>query len=485
MTERLHLGGLDATAMIELMNRGDVSAAAVIDEHLALASGRGAELCAIVAQDPEAARSVARAVDEARRKGEPHGTLAGVPMTVKDSFDVRGLRTTHGRLSDSHVATEDAPAVARARAAGAVIYGKTNVPVLLDDYQSSNPDFGRTLNPWDPERTPGGSSGGSAAAIAAGLSALELGSDLSGSIRMPAAWCGIFGHRPSNGVLSKMGHLPWAVDGLIEPPVSVAGPMARSARDLSLAFEVLAGPARLDAVGWRLQLPPSRVDRLRGTRVGLWVYEPAAPIDDEMRMALLDLADTLRAAGCTVDELTKPPGAGAAGLELFDRLQGAEIAHSLTDDDWNTLVAAAADTDAPDNKAARALTQSARTAWQDAEAQRAITAAWGSVFDRFDVVLAPAVPGAAPRHDERPGAERRLNVGGTENPAADVVSAWSRMVNLAMLPSTVIPLGPGADTGMPLGAQLIGPYLEDRTPLRFAALMEAEGIIGFTPPNGW
>lgn len=485
MTERLHLGGLDATAMIGLMNRGDLSAAELIDEHLNLAAGRGAVLGAIVAQDPVAARAAARAADDARREGDAVGPLSGVPMTVKDSFDVRGMRTTHGRLSDAHVATEDAPAVARARAAGAVIYGKTNVPVLLADYQSSNPDFGRTLNPWDPQRTPGGSSGGSASAIAAGLSALELGSDLSGSIRMPAAWCGIFGHRPSNGVVSKMGHLPWAVDGLIEPPVSVAGPLARSARDLVLAFEVLAGPARLDAVGWRLQLPPSRIDRLSGTRIGLWLDEPTAPVDDEMRMALLGLAEKLRAAGCTVDELTSPPGAGAAGLELFDRLQAAEIAHSLSDDDWHALVAAAGETDSPDDKSARALTQSVRTAWQDAEAQRAITAAWGSTFDRFDAVLAPAVPGAAPRHDERPAAQRTLTVAGPEHPAADVVSAWSRMVNLAMLPATVIPMGPGADSSMPLGAQLIGPYLEDRTPLRLAALMEAEGIIGFTPPNGW
>ncbi|WP_396641617.1 amidase family protein [Microbacterium sp.] len=485
MSFPLPLGELDATAMLDLMRRDEVSAVEVIDAHLAMVAGHGAALRAIVTQDAESARSTARKIDEARREGAPGRALSGIPMTVKDSFDVRGMRTTHGRLSDAHVALEDAPAVARARAAGAVLYGKTNVPVLLADYQSTNPDFGRTLNPWDPERTPGGSSGGAAAAIAAGLSALELGSELSGSIRMPSAWCGVFGHRPSNGVVSKMGHLPWATDGLIEPPVSVAGPMARSARDLRLAFEVFAGPARLDAVGWRLDLPPSRVDELRGTRVGLWIDEPAAPIDDEMRMALLDLADKLRAAGCTVDELTSPPGAGASGLELFDRLQAAEIAHSLTDEDWDALVVAASDNDAAENTTARALTQSVRAAWQDAEAQRAITAAWGSVFDRFDVVLAPAVPGAAPLHDERPTAERTLTVAGTEHPAFDVVSAWGRLVNLAMLPSTVIPMGPGADSGMPLGAQLIGPYLEDRTPLRVAELLEREQIVRFAPPQEW
>lgn len=480
------LSGLDATAMIELMGHGEVSAEELIGEHLELLAERGLALGAIVASDAATARSTARTIDGRRRSGERLGALAGVPLSVKDSFDVRGLRTSHGRLSDAHTATEDAPAVARARAADAVVFAKTNVPVLLGDYQSSNPDFGRTLNPWNAQRTPGGSSGGSAAAIAAGLSALELGSDLLGSLRMPAAWCGIFAHRPSNGVISKMGHLPWATDGLIEPPVSVAGPMTRSARDLLLAFDVLAGPARLDAVGWRLQLPPARRDALPGTRVGLWIDEPSAPIDDEMRAAVLDLAEALRAAGCIVEELTSPPGAGSEGLELFDRLMSAEIAHSLTDEDWDALLAAAAPgSGAPDQAKARALTQSARTAWQDAETQRTITAAWRGIFDRFDVVLAPAVPGASPPHDERPAAERMLTVAGAEHPAFDVVSAWSRLVNLAMLPSTVIPMGPGAASGMPLGAQLIGPYLEDRTPLRMAELLEAEQIIGFVPPKEW
>lgn len=476
------LTGLDATGMLRLLANGAITAVELLDAHLDLLRGRGGDLAAVVDSDPEAARAAARAADRRRREGRPTGPLAGLPMTVKDSFDVAGLRTSHGRLSDAHLALEDAPAVARARAAGAVLYGKTNVPELLADYQSANADFGRTLNPWDAERTPGGSSGGSAVAVASGLAAIELGSDLSGSIRMPAAWTGVFGHRPSNGVVSKLGHLPWAVEGLIEPPLSVAGPLARSARDLALALRVLAGPARLEAVAWRLELPEPRVTRLAGTRVGLWLADEAAPVEEELRSGILRLAAALEEAGCIVEELASPPGSGREALELFDRMQLAEIAHSLPEAAWASALAAAAEAGAV---WAQGVTQPVRTTWRDWETQRAITAAWRGLFDGVDIVLAPAAQGAAPRHDERPIHERRLQVGGASHPASDVVSAWSRMAGLAMLPATVIPLGPGAESGLPLGAQLLGPYLEDRTPLRFAELLEAEGIIGFAAPPGW
>lgn len=480
------LASLDATAMRGMLASGEVSAVELLDAHLDLLAGAGAELNAVVDTDFEGARAAARAIDERRHRGDVLGALAGVPMTVKDSFDVAGMRTSHGRLSDSHQATSDAPTIARTRAADAVIYGKTNVPVLLADYQSSNPDFGRTLNPWAHDRTPGGSSGGSSAAIASGLAALELGSDLAGSIRMPAAWTGIFGHRPSNGIVSKMGHLPWETDGLMEPSVSVAGPMTRSARDLSLAMTVMQGAARLESVAWRVQLPEPRVTRLAGARVGLWLDDEAAPVENEMREALIALATALREAGCTVDELTSPPGSGHAGIELFDRMQAAEISHSTGDADFAAAIELSGDRDAPGSAWARALTQPMRTAWHDLEQQRRITTAWrDSVFNRFDVVLAPAVPGAAPLFDARPTSERTLTINGADYAAFEVVSTWSRLVNLAMLPSTVIPIGLGSETGLPLGAQLIGPYLEDRTPLTFAELLEADQLIVYRAPEGW
>jgi len=478
------LASLDLTAQAALVRSGEVSARDLLDAVLDLLEGAGSGLGAVTDTDLAAARTAADRVDQRRRAGDELGPFAGVPITVKGSYDAAGLRTHLGRIRDSHVAASDAPVVGKARAAGAVVYGKTNVPDQLADYQTFNDDFGRTYNPWDRERTPGGSSGGASAALAAGLTALEFGSDLAGSIRMPAAWCGLFGHRPSNFVMSKMGHLPWEVDGELEPTVSTTGPLTRSARDLVLAVDVLSGPARLNAIGWRLELPATRVERLAGTRVGLWLDDEAAPIDDEQREALVAFAGRLRDAGCEVDEVRAPAGGGFAGLERYDRMQAGEIAHSVSDEEWaQALIDAAGDE--PGAAFARSLTQPARVFWQDLEEQRRITKAWNALFQRVDVVLAPTVPGAAPLFDPRPTAERTLEIAGSTYSAFEIVSTWSRLANLAMLPSTVIPLGPGAISGQPLGAQLLGPYLGDRTTLRVAELLEQDGLIGFVPPPGW
>lgn len=451
----------DATALLSDYTEGRTTPAEERVRRLELIAGRGAELNAIVDLDREAST-------------DGSGALGGVPMTIKDSFDVRGLRTTAGVRSDGHRAADDAPAVARLRSAGAMLLGKTNVPVLLDDYQSVNADFGRTLNPWNATRTPGGSSGGSAAAVAAGLALADLGSDLGGSIRMPAAWCGVFGHRPSNGIVSKMGHLPWPVDGLIEPPASVSGPLARSARDLLLLMDVLVGPARLDARSWAIRLPPARVEALHGLRVGLWWDDPAAPIEHEMRIALERIAADLEGLGAQLVPIVEAPTRGREALDLYDRITAAEIAHSIPSHALPALAAAG-----------DPIAQSAHDAWRDAERQRVLTQRWDGIFETVDVVLSPAVPGAAPEHSDVPKAQRMTTVAGRSMPAFDAVSAWSRLTNLARLPATIVPLGLGRDTGLPLGAALVGAYLDDRTPLRVAALLEREGVVRFEAPPGW
>jgi amidase len=463
---------LDATAQLELLAAGALSAAELLERHLARRDAVDGPLGAIVDVDLDRARADAARVDADRAAGRPLGPLAGIPITVKDAFDVAGMRTSHGRLSDAHRATADAPAVARLRAAGAIPYGKTNVPVLLADYQTANADFGRTRNPWDAARTAGGSSGGSAVAVASGLSALDLGSDLAGSIRMPAAWNGVFGHRPSNGLVSKLGHLPWPTDGLLEPPVSVSGPLARSARDLDLVVPLLAE---------RTGLPAPRIAALRGARIGVWTDAAVAPVEPEMRAALAALADALAHAGCTVVEIHDPPGADADGLALFARLEHAEIAFSLDDATW-ALAQAAREDDGPTGEWARLVTRSVRDATRDAADQRLLSRRWSEeVFSRVDVVIAPAVPGAAPLSDERPSAGRVLEIDGVVHRAPEAVSAWSRLVGLGMLPATVVPLGPGAASALPLGAQLIGPFLGDRTTLGLAVLLEQAGLVRFDP----
>ncbi|MBB2975499.1 amidase [Microbacterium endophyticum] len=473
MTEALP--AMDATTMRALLAAREISAVELWQAHQFRLDDGGDSFGAIVDTDLAGAAATAAAIDARYSRGEALGALAGVPMTIKDSFDVAGMRTSHGRLSDSHQATRDAPAVARARAADALIFGKTNVPVLLLGYQTVNDDFGRTLNAWDSNRASGGSSGGAAVAVATGLSALELGSDLAGSIRVPAAWNGIFGHRPSNGVVSKRGHLPWHVDSRIEPPVSVSGPLARSARDLELVFSVVAGAAPSEAIGWRLDLPRLTRKSLAGTRVGIWTDCVSAPIDDEMRRAIAALASALTEAGCHVLEIVEPPGADEAGLQLFNRMQQAEIAHSIDGATFGAAVDVEGD-----------LAQRVHDAWRDAEEQREIRDEWNErVFDHVDVVIAPAVPGAAPVYDGQPEPEpeRSLEISGRVYSAPEAVAAWSNIANLAMLPCTVIPLGLGATSRMPLGAQVMGPYLHDLTTIGFARLLEDAGLVQFVAPS--
>jgi amidase len=471
--------------MLAELAAGSISARELLDEHVELLEGPGSELGAVVDADVPAARRAAEEVDRRRARGERLPALAGLPVTIKDSFDAAGLRTSHGRLSDARQATVDAPLVRRVRTAGAVVLGKTNVPVYLDDHQASN-ELATTRNPHDPSRSSGGSSSGASAAVAAGLSVADFGSDLAGSLRVPSAWCGLFGHRPSNGIVSKLGHMPWPEGGLLEPAVSAVGPMVRSARDLELFLDVLVGVEGPAAQGWRLELPPASVEALDQVRVAVWLDDHAAPVDGETRAALTGFADRLAAAGCRVAELTEAPVAGQGALDLFTRLQAGEVVHGLDDAAWrSSLELATRPGDAPEVVAARRNVQTLRDSLADREAQWAAVTRWDTVFDRVDVVLCPAVPCAAPALSDVPASRRTLDLDGRVLPAADTVWAWSRLSSIGMGPATVVPLGPGARSGLPIGAQLLGRYLHDRTPLRVATLLEDAGLLRFAPPPGW
>ena len=254
-------------------------------------------LNAVVAWQVDQARERARDADAALARGEVWGPLHGVPMTVKESFDVAGLPTTWGNpLWQDNIAAGNAVVVERLLAAGAVIYGKTNVPLLLMDSQSYNEVYGTTNNPWDTARGPGGSSGGEAAALAAGLSALGAGSDIAGSLRNPAHYCGVYGHKPSWGIVPMRGHS--AAGTLTPTDISVVGPMARYAEDLELAMRILAGPDVLQQ-GWRIELPPPRHRRLGDFRVGLWLDSPLCEIDASVRDRFAVAVSALLAAGAT------------------------------------------------------------------------------------------------------------------------------------------------------------------------------------------
>ena len=294
-----------ATALAADLRARRIGCLELLDHFLARVDRFNPGLNAIVVSDLDRARDRAREADAALAHGETWGPLHGVPMTVKDSYDVAGLPTTWGvpELRDN-VAARNAVAIDRLLGAGAVVFGKTNVPRNLADFQSYNEVYGTTNNPWDPSLVPGGSSGGSAAALAAGLTGLEAGSDIGGSIRNPAHYCGVYGHKPTWGILPLRGH---AKPGMLAPTdISVVGPLARAADDLALAVDVMAGPDRIEANGWTLDLPRPGARPPGEWRIAVWADDDFCPVDRAVRDTVLRAANAFRDAGARVDYEARP-----------------------------------------------------------------------------------------------------------------------------------------------------------------------------------
>src|SRR5450830_1273560 len=333
---------LDACAQVAALARGDCSALALCEAAIARIEAQDGAINAVVVRDFERARSQARAADEALARGDRR-PLLGLPMTVKESFNLAGLPTTWGfEFARKHRAERDALAVTRLKAAGAVILGKTNVPVGLGDWQSVNPIYGRTRNPLDLKRTPGGSSGGGAAALAARFVALELGSDIGGSIRVPAHFCGVYGHKPSLGLLPARGHDFPGLGSGAPNELAVIGPLARSVDDLELALSVLVGPEAPQSKAYALQLPPAR--DMAQARCLLLDQHPGLPVSQDTQAALQDVANTLQAGGCTVlrssDLLPNLQTAHQiyAGLLNTFMSRGQPGASSISAHEWLTLL---------------------------------------------------------------------------------------------------------------------------------------------------
>jgi amidase len=403
---------------------------------------------AVVVRDFDRARQAAVAADEALARGESR-PLLGVPMTIKEAFNVAGLPTTWGLESARDwIADSDATVVARLKAAGAVIIGKTNVPPNLADWQSANPVYGRTVNPHDHTRSPGGSSGGSAAALASGMVPLEFGSDIGGSIRIPSAFSGVCGHKPSYGLVPPRGHAPPGLDGL-PPLLNVVGPMARSVDDLELALSLTAGPEPEEAVGYRLELPAPRCRQLTDFRVLILDVHPLAPVDGEIRSAIAALADRLDNAGAQVSRHS-------------DRLPDLVDAHA----GYVRMLLTALSYGAPPGPQAPTF-----NAWMDMQNhQLATRRRWAAFFEHVDVVVAPVLGMPAFPHMEGEWSERRVMIDGEPRSFGDQL-AWVGMATYGNLPATAVPIGVTAG-GLPIGVQILGPYLGDRTTLGFARLMQ-------------
>ena len=476
-----------ATQQSEALRKRSISAVELLDLSIKRIENLDRRFNAVVMRDFERARAQATQADH-RLKARDSRPLLGVPLTVKESFNVAGLPTTWGfPQAKGYVPEEDAAAVQRLNGAGAIVIGKTNIPTGISDWQTFNAIYGTTNNPWDESRSPGGSSGGSAAALAAGYVALELGSDLRGSLRVPAHYCGVYAHKPTHGIIPLRGHVPPGAEALpINPDMAVAGPMARCTEDLTLAMNLLAGPDRPDDSGYRLDLPAARHNRLRDFRVLVLTEHPLISTSFEIVGALNQIADRLEMVGASVSraspalpdlaqtaatytQLFMAFGAAFWPIEAYDRVR--KIASGIP-----------AGVDTPTAQRARAAILSHRDWIAADQIRRSMRRRWQALFDEFDVILCPTMPTTAIQHDHLADQEdRRILIDGTEVKYEDQ-DPWLTIASLCGLPSTVAPIA-RSNAGLPIGVQILGPHLADRTTIGFAGLIEWE-FGGFSgPPN--
>lgn len=479
------LAFLPATELARRVRRGELSSRELLQHFIARIERLDGGINAVVVRDFERARVQADAADAARARGEVRGPLHGVPITVKESFDVPGLPTTWGfEHLRHHTATRHALAVQRLVEAGAIVLGKTNVPTALADWQSFNPVYGTTRNPWDPSRTPGGSSGGSAAALAAGFSALELGSDIGASIRNPAHYCGVYGHKPTWGVVPLQGHeLPGDVCA-DATDIAAAGPLARSAHDLAVALDVISAP--LSAFGPLGRVPVQWRDAgtpVRQLRVAVVSDDACAAVDASVREGLERLAAFLADQGLAVDTTVRPVQSTEA-WEVYVHLLRAATGAQLGDADYAAAQRHAAayppgSTEFPAWHW-RGNTLSHRDWVRYDERRASLRAQWAAFFERWDLLVCPIATSAAFAHNQQGFRwERMIPVNGRPQPSTQSLF-WAGYPGLVGLPATVFPLTQSPE-GLPIGAQVIGPVFGDPVCLRFARFLE-EHWRAFMPP---
>ncbi len=489
---------LSAIELAGLTRRRDIGCLELLDHYIARIERLDGPINAVVVRDFARARERARQLDQSKDRSMP---LFGVPMTVKESFDVAGLPSTRGHLSaKDQLLARSAIAVRRLEAAGAVIFGKTNVPVDLADWQSYNPVYGTTSNPWNLNHTPGGSSGGSAAALAAGFCGMEIGSDIGGSIRVPAHFCGVFGHKPTWTLCSN--YTDYETSAAAATDIAVIGPLARSADDLALALRVLAGPDP-EETGLTYNLPPPRVTSLKALRVAVWAHQPGQETDAEMVAAIDSMADTLERQGATVSRTARP---------LFDPVEAFHLYLQALDTAWSARMTESIlaskrrrlrDLDPQDHSAdavmARATDMPHRTWLAMNERRMKLRRIWSAFFRDWDVLLCPNIGTAALPHMQQgasimtAGLAVEAQTPGFQPPHIQTGPVWERHVTVNQrdiayndmlfwpgltagfhLPATVVPMGL-TKAGLPMGVQIAGPIYGDRMTIMAASLIEQIG----------
>jgi amidase len=483
-----------ATQAVKAIKAGVISSRELTKHVFRRIKKHNEKINAFVTLNEEQALRRARKADNSLTTGKIWGPLHGLPILIKDQFPTAGLRTTCGfpELAD-YIPQENAVAVDRLLAAGAIIVGKTNTPIGASDIQTYNKIAGTTNNPWDVSKTSGGSTGGGAAALAAGLGFLELGADLAGSIRTPSNFCGVCGHKPSLHVVPLQGSIP-PLPTLIPPSLNlaglndlaVAGPLARSAADLKLELEIIAGPAPEDALSCRWKLPKARKATLKDYKVGYVTDDPFCPVNPEIKTIISNTALALRKEGVKVKEGWPE---GMKPSEIFDtyfKLMATFVSQSpaFTDKVINTLKMLF---NMPYGDYYRNFVDGLTISHKDwstlAMRRLASRLAWQEYFKTFDAFLMPAncVPAFAHNHDRNMWG-RIIESSDSTRYYAETFK-WISIATLAGLPVTVIPVGK-TKANLPVGIQIMGPYMEDGTSLDLA--MKMENVLGcFTPPPGF
>ncbi len=469
-----------------LLKAGKISSKALLQACLDQWTRHNAAVNAVVVTDIPRAFKAAEAADRRLKKGNALSLIDGVVMTAKESFDWRGMPTTFGDPALAHnLAKQDSDAIARLTAAGAVLYGKTNVPLDLSDWQSFNAVYGTTNNPWDLTRSPGGSSGGAAAALATGMSAIEIGSDIGASIRNPAHYCGVYGHKPTYGLVSYKGH---ASPGVVTvSDITVAGPLARSAKDLSVLLGLMAGPAFPDARGLQVRLPRAEQKSLKDFRVAVKLNSAVSQVDRKVQDKIAQLGERLAKRVKKISFNAQPGFSDEENYQIFIMLLRATSARRLTDAQYNEAFAKAKTLSNDDRSYVAMMTRAFALSHRDwlrvDERRNQMRLIWDAFFEDWDVLLCPVAATTAFAHDQ--GGERHerfITVNGKKVSTIDQ-RFWAGYSGGYYLPSTVAPLSLAED-GLPVGVQIITRAYDDLKAIRFAELLEKE-FGGFTPPPGY
>jgi amidase len=474
-----------AVEIADLIRSKKASSVEVLEHFLARIERINPKLNAIIWMDAERSRKRAREADAALARGEVWGPLHGVPMTIKESYQVPGSPTTWGLPEYKNNITEtSALAVERLEKAGVNLFGKTNVPVLLADWQSFNPIYGSTNNPWNTDLTPGGSSGGSAAALAAGLTGVEAGSDIGASIRNPAHYCGVFGLKPTYGIIPLRRHsLP---NAYAPGDISCVGPLTRGAADLDVMLDVMSGADELDDYCWKLELPHAKATSLKGMKIAVKLSDPNCEIDGEYTNVLQALVEKLAKAGATVKEME--PEIDTKRLhEIYVQLLRAATSARTPDADiagWKAALAAGGSN--PDQYLELMVkgVDLTHRAWLPLNNERhKLRFAFDAFFKDWDILLCPAASSAAWPHDQKGERwKRTIPINGKPQPTTSQLF-WAGYSGVDYLPSTVGPAGL-TNSGLPVGYQAIARHGHDKTAIALSRFVERE-IGGFVPPAGY